>query len=43
MGLVVGLHEEFGRFLQALNSPNGFVNTVVHQIQCFVQMCFFHD
>src|SRR5467141_3558729 len=28
-GLVVGLHEEFGRFLQALNSPNGFVDTVV--------------
>jgi len=26
-GLVVGLHEELGRFLQALNSPNSFVNT----------------
>jgi hypothetical protein len=29
-GLVVSLHEEFGRFLQALNSSNGFVNAVVH-------------
>jgi hypothetical protein len=42
-GLVVGFHEEFGRFLQALNSPNCFVDTVVHQIQCFIQMCFLHD
>src|SRR5437667_8240487 len=41
-GLVVSLHEEFGRFLQALNSPNGFVDTVVYQIQCFIQMCFLH-
>jgi len=29
-GLVVSLHEEFGAFFQALNSPNGFVNAVVH-------------
>src|SRR5216683_5797509 len=41
--LVVGLHEEFGRFLQALNSANSFVNTAVHQIQRFIQMCFLHD
>jgi hypothetical protein len=30
-GLVVSLHEEFGTLLQALNSPNGFVNTWVRQ------------
>ena len=29
--------------IAAGGAPNGLVNAMIHQIQCFTQMCFIHD
>jgi len=41
-GLVIGLHEHVGGFLQTQDSGNGFVDPAIDQVQGFKQMGFLH-